>query len=95
MSSKVERSDPQLWERVKRDLTRSDKGGKPEQWSARRATRSVAISSAASSIRASRCGSPRRRRGTARVGSAPSGASPPRLSYTQSSDDAACAVAPK
>jgi hypothetical protein len=37
MSSKVERSDPQLWERVKRDLTRSDKGGKPDQWSARKA----------------------------------------------------------
>jgi hypothetical protein len=39
MGSKVERSDPQQWERVKRDLTRSDKGGgrKPkdtslEQW---------------------------------------------------------------
>jgi hypothetical protein len=31
MSGKVERSDPQLWERVKRDLTRSDKGGKPDQ----------------------------------------------------------------
>ena len=41
MSSKVERSDPQLWERVKRDLTRSDKGGKPEQWSARKAQLAV------------------------------------------------------
>jgi hypothetical protein len=37
MSSKVERSDPQLWERVKRDLTRGDKGGKPNEWSARKA----------------------------------------------------------
>jgi Family of unknown function (DUF5872) len=41
MSSKVERSDPQLWERVKRDLTRSDKGGKPDQWSARKAQLAV------------------------------------------------------
>jgi hypothetical protein len=41
MSSKVERSDPQLWERVKRDLTCSDKGGKPEQWSARKAQLAV------------------------------------------------------
>ena len=136
MSSKVERSDPQLWERVKRDLTRSDKGGKPEQWSARKAQLAVQeykrrgggyrgckpkdtsleqstvrmgarspgrrawnpasgiyaeestrgangrgiphhLGQEASrfrawqaAIRASRCGSPRRRRGTARVGSA-------------------------
>jgi Family of unknown function (DUF5872) len=41
MSSKVERSDPQLWERVKRDLTRSDMGGKPDQWSARKAQLAV------------------------------------------------------
>ena len=41
MSSKVERSDPQLWERVKRDLTRSEKGGKPDQWSARKAQLAV------------------------------------------------------
>jgi hypothetical protein len=41
MSGKVERSDPQLWERVKRDLTRSDKGGKPDQWSARKAQLAV------------------------------------------------------
>jgi len=37
MSGKVERTDSKLWERVKRDLARSDKGGKPEQWSARKA----------------------------------------------------------
>jgi hypothetical protein len=41
MRSKVERSDPRLWERVKRDLTRSDKGGKPDQWSARKAQLAV------------------------------------------------------
>jgi hypothetical protein len=41
MGSKVERSDPRLWERVKRDLTRSDKGGKPDQWSARKAQLAV------------------------------------------------------
>jgi hypothetical protein len=41
MGSKVKRSDPQLWERVKRDLTRSDKGGKPDQWSARKAQLAV------------------------------------------------------
>jgi Family of unknown function (DUF5872) len=41
MSSKVERSDPQLWERVKRDLTRGDKGGKPNEWSARKAQLAV------------------------------------------------------
>ena len=41
MGSKVERSDPQLWERVKRDLTRSDRGGRPDQWSARKAQLAV------------------------------------------------------
>jgi hypothetical protein len=41
MSGKVERTDPELWERVKRDLTGSDKGGKPDQWSARKAQLAV------------------------------------------------------
>lgn len=41
MSSKVERTDPQLWEHVKRDLMRSDKGGKRDQWSARKAQLAV------------------------------------------------------
>lgn len=41
MSSKVERTDPQLWEHVKRNLMRSDKGGKPDQWSARKAQLAV------------------------------------------------------
>jgi hypothetical protein len=41
VSRKVERSDPQLWGRVKRDLTRGDKGGKPDEWSARKAQLSV------------------------------------------------------
>lgn len=39
--SKVERSDPQLWERVKSHLMRSDKGGKRDQWSARKAQLAV------------------------------------------------------
>ena len=41
MGSRAERTDPQLWERVKRDLTRSDKGGRPDQWSARKAQLAV------------------------------------------------------
>jgi hypothetical protein len=41
MSGKVERTDPDLWERVKRDLMRSERGGKPEQWSARKAQLAV------------------------------------------------------
>jgi hypothetical protein len=41
MSGKVERTDPELWERVKRDLTHSDRGGKPDQWSARKAQLAV------------------------------------------------------
>ena len=41
MGGKVGRTDPELWERVKRNLTRSDKGGKPDQWSARKAQLAV------------------------------------------------------
>jgi Family of unknown function (DUF5872) len=41
MSGKVERTDPELWERVKRDVTHSDRGGKPDQWSARKAQLAV------------------------------------------------------
>lgn len=39
--AKAERTDPQLWERVKRDITESDKGGRPGQWSARKAQMAV------------------------------------------------------
>ncbi len=35
------RTDPALWERVKREITNSDKGGEPGQWSARKAQLAV------------------------------------------------------
>lgn len=41
MSAIAEKSDPQLWERVKRKITRGSKGGKPGQWSARKAQMAV------------------------------------------------------
>ena len=37
MSATAEKSDPKLWETVKAEITASDKGGKPGQWSARKA----------------------------------------------------------
>jgi hypothetical protein len=37
----VERTDPELWEAVKQELTESDKGGRPGQWSARKAQLAV------------------------------------------------------
>ncbi|KQP33637.1 hypothetical protein ASF49_07050 [Methylobacterium sp. Leaf104] len=37
MSASAEKSDPKLWEKVKKQVTESDKGGKPGQWSARKA----------------------------------------------------------
>lgn len=37
MSASAEKSDPKLWEKVKKEVTASDKGGKPGQWSARKA----------------------------------------------------------
>ncbi len=37
MSASAEKTDPALWEKVKEQVTRSDKGGKPGQWSARKA----------------------------------------------------------
>ena len=37
MSKTAEKSDPKLWDKVKKDVTKSDKGGKPGQWSARKA----------------------------------------------------------
>ena len=37
MSASAEKSDPKLWEKVKKEVTDSDKGGKPGQWSARKA----------------------------------------------------------
>ncbi len=37
MSAVAEKTDPKLWDKVKGEVTRSDKGGKPGQWSARKA----------------------------------------------------------
>ena len=37
------RTDPALWEAVKAEVTASDKGGRPGQWSARKAQRSVQL----------------------------------------------------
>jgi hypothetical protein len=41
MSGTAEKSDPKLWEKVKEDVTESDKGGRPGQWSARKAQLAV------------------------------------------------------
>ena len=35
------KSDPELWEKVKAEITESDKGGEPGQWSARKAQMAV------------------------------------------------------
>ena len=37
MSKTAEKSDPELWDKVKDEVTAGDKGGKPGQWSARKA----------------------------------------------------------
>ncbi|GJE19527.1 hypothetical protein [Methylobacterium marchantiae] len=37
MAASAEKTDPKLWERVKSEVTASDKGGKAGQWSARKA----------------------------------------------------------
>ena len=37
MSKAAEKTDPKLWEKVKREVTKSSKGGRPGQWSARKA----------------------------------------------------------
>ena len=37
MSKTAEKTDPKLWDKVKADVTKGDKGGKPNQWSARKA----------------------------------------------------------
>ncbi|KMO28739.1 hypothetical protein VQ02_31110 [Methylobacterium variabile] len=41
MAGTAKKTDPKLWEKVKKDVTRSDKGGKPGQWSARKAQMAV------------------------------------------------------
>lgn len=42
MASTVQRTDPALWEKVKRRVTRGDKGGEAGEWSARKAQLAVA-----------------------------------------------------
>lgn len=37
MSATAEKSNPELWRQVKAEITAGDKGGKPGQWSARKA----------------------------------------------------------
>jgi hypothetical protein len=37
MAGTAEKTDPKLWEKVKEEVTEGDKGGKPGQWSARKA----------------------------------------------------------
>ena len=41
MSTDAEKTDPELWEKVKREVTEGGKGGKPGQWSARKAQMAV------------------------------------------------------
>jgi len=42
MSTTAEHTDPKLWEKVKEKVTKGDKGGKPGQWSARKAQMATA-----------------------------------------------------
>ena len=37
MSKTANKTDPKLWDKVKTEVTKGDKGGKPGQWSARKA----------------------------------------------------------
>ena len=41
MSGTAKKTDPKLWDKVKKNVTRSSKGGKPGQWSARKAQMAV------------------------------------------------------
>ncbi len=41
MSGSAEKTDPKLWEKVKEEVNEGDKGGKPGQWSARKAQLAV------------------------------------------------------
>jgi len=41
MGTTAKRTDPRLWERVKREITAGDSGGAPGQWSARKAQLAV------------------------------------------------------
>ena len=37
MTTTAKKTDPKLWDKVKKEVTDGDKGGKPKQWSARKA----------------------------------------------------------
>ena len=39
----AKRTHPKLWEKIKKQVTQGDKGGKPGQWSARKAQLCVQI----------------------------------------------------
>jgi hypothetical protein len=41
MSTTAKKTDPELWEKVKEEVTEGDKGGEPGQWSARKAQMAV------------------------------------------------------
>src|SRR5579875_223580 len=41
MTATAEKTDPKLWDKVKSEVTKSDKGGRPGQWSARKAQLAV------------------------------------------------------
>jgi hypothetical protein len=41
MGSTAQKTDPKLWERVKAEITKGDKGGDPGEWSARKAQMAV------------------------------------------------------
>ena len=41
MAGTAKKTDPKLWDKVKHDVTDGDKGGKPGQWSARKAQMAV------------------------------------------------------
>ncbi len=41
MAETAEKTDPALWDKVKHKVTKGDKGGKPGQWSARKAQLAV------------------------------------------------------
>lgn len=41
MPATAQKTEPDLWEKVKREVTHGDRGGKPGQWSARKAQMAV------------------------------------------------------
>ncbi len=41
MTATADKTDPRLWEEVKKKVTDGSKGGKPGQWSARKAQMAV------------------------------------------------------